>query len=117
MAGRTIDGAATALAIGSRAGTYSVIQVNSVATSGATPGDSGNSVEFSAGNRSITVRRVSMVVPCLAKTAPAIAALKTTRPHSPNRTKASRQTGLSGEQLAPVMATNRPPWGSRARAD
>ena len=50
----------------------------------------------SAGNRSITVRRVSMVVPCLAKTAPAMAALKTTRPRSCNRTKASVQTGLSG---------------------
>jgi len=58
-----------------------------------------------------------MVVPCLANTAPAMAALKTTRPRSPNRMKASRQTGLSGEQLAPVIATKRPPSGSRARAD
>ena len=44
----------------------------------------------SAGSLSITVRRVSMVVPCLAKTAPAMAAVKTTRPRSCKRTKASR---------------------------
>src|SRR5450631_4160977 len=117
MPGRAFGEEATAIAIGNRDGTYSATQPSSVATSDATPGGDGNGVGSSAGNRSITVRRVSMVVPCLANTAPATAALKTTRPHSPNRTKASRQTGLSGEQLAPVMATNRPPWGSRARAD
>src|SRR5713226_9750653 len=80
MAGRPIGGAATGVAIGNRAGTHSVTQPSSVATSGATPGGSGNTVASSAGNRSITVRRVSMVVPRLAKTAPAMAALKTTRP-------------------------------------
>ena len=117
MDGRVIDGAATAVAIGNRAGTYSLTQRSSVATSGATPRGDGNVVASSAGNRSITVSRVSMVVPCLAKTPPAMAAVKTTRPRSCNRMKASRQTGLSGEQLAPVIATSRPPSGSRAKAD
>ena len=74
MAGRAIGEAATAVAIGNRAGTYSVTQPSSVATSGATPRGDGNVVASSAGNRSITVSRVSMVVPCLAKTAPAMAA-------------------------------------------
>src|SRR5258707_8704423 len=111
MAGRVIDGAATAIAIGNRDGTYSATQPSSVATSGATPGGDGNAVGSSAGSRSITVRRVSMVVPCLAKTAPAIAAVKATRPRSFNRTKASRQIGLSREQPDPVIGTNRPPSG------
>jgi len=48
------------------------------------------------GQRSMTVRRVSMVVPCLANNAPAMAALKTTRPCSCMRMNASVQTGLSG---------------------
>src|SRR5450631_2139758 len=105
MPGRAFGEEATAVAIGNRDGTYSVTQPSSVATSGARPGGDGNALGSSAGNRSITVRRVSMVVPCLAKTAPAMAALKTTRPRSCNRTKASVQTGLSAKQLAPVIAT------------
>src|SRR5260221_12654867 len=99
MAGRVIDGAATAVAIGSRVGASFMTQPSSVATSGATAGGDGNAVASSAGNRSITVRRVSMVVPCLANTAPATGAVKTTRPRSCSRTNASVQTGLSGEQL------------------
>ena len=39
------------------------------------------------------------------------------RPRSWRRTKASRQFEFSGERLAPVMATRRPPSASRARAD
>ena len=101
MPGRAIGEAATAIAIGNRAGTYSVTHPSSVATSGATPRGDGNVVASSAGNRSITVSRVSMVVPCLAKTAPAMAAVKTTRPRSCNRMKASRQTGLSGRTTRP----------------
>ena len=111
MHGRAIDGAATAVAIGRRAGTYSVTQPSSVATSGATPRGDGNVVASSAGNRSMTVSRVSMVVPCLAKTAPAMAAEKTTRPRSCNRTKASRQTGLSGETTRPGDRDQPPAFG------
>ena len=37
-----------------------------VATSGAMPRDSGNAAGFSAGALSMTISRVSMVVPCLA---------------------------------------------------
>ena len=39
---------------------------SSVATSGAMPGDGGNAVGSSAGSLSMTVSRVSIVVPCLA---------------------------------------------------
>src|SRR6266700_2635167 len=117
MPGRAFGEEATAIAIGNRDGTYSATQPSSVATSGATPGGDGNSVASSAGNRSITISRVSIVVPCLANTASAMAAVKTTRPRSCNRTKEPVQTGLSGEQLAPVIATSRPPSGSRAKAD
>lgn len=42
------------------------IQPSSVATSGAMPGLSGKAVGLSGGCRSITVSRVSIVVPCLA---------------------------------------------------
>src|SRR5450755_3932102 len=98
MPERAFGEEATAIAIGNRDGTYSVTQLSSVATSDATPGEGGNAVGSSAGNRSITVSRVSMVVPCSAKTASAIAVVKTTRPHSCNRAKASVQIGLSGEQ-------------------
>ena len=47
-------------------GTDFVTQPSSVATSEARPGDAGNVVGSSAARLSITVRRVSMVVPCLA---------------------------------------------------
>src|SRR3546814_15345547 len=50
-------GTATAGSIGSRAGTCSPIHAMSVATSGATPRDSGNAVGSSAGAFSMTVRR------------------------------------------------------------
>ena len=49
-----------------RAGTSVVTQSSSVATSVAMPGDAGNAVGSSAGTRSMTVRRVSTVVPCRA---------------------------------------------------
>src|SRR3546814_20377929 len=51
-------GTATAGSIGSRAGTCSPIHAMSVATSGATPRDSGNAVGSSAGAFSMAVRRV-----------------------------------------------------------
>lgn len=37
--------------------------------------------------------------------------------HDARRTKASRHAGLSGERLAPVMVTRRPPSQSRAKAE
>src|SRR3546814_10603788 len=58
-----------------------------------------------------------MGVPWLAETVPSIAAEKTTRPRSCKRAKASLQAGLSGAQLAPVIATKRPPGARRARAE
>lgn len=76
-------------------------QPSSVAASGAIPGEAGKPVGSMAGNLSITVSRVSMVVPCLAETAPSMVAENTTRPRSCSRTKASRQAGLSGAKLAP----------------
>ncbi len=68
--------------------------------------------------RSITVSRVSVVVPWRAKTRPSTAAVNTTRPRcSCRRLKASDQVGFSGEKDAPVMATRRPPSASRASAE
>ena len=51
---------------GERGGTCSAIQPSSVATSGAMPGEAGNAAGSSAGSLSMTVSRVSNVVPCLA---------------------------------------------------
>ena len=50
MTGRAIGGAATAVAIGNRGGTYSVTQPSSVATSGATPRGGGNVVAIVRGH-------------------------------------------------------------------
>ena len=66
MTGRGIATLATVDPIGDRGGTCCITQPSNVATSGAMPGDSGNTVASSAGSLSITVRRVSMLVPCLA---------------------------------------------------
>src|SRR3546814_7886043 len=49
--------------------------------------------------------------------APSIAAVKTIRPCSCRRAKAPRQAGASGEKLAPVIVTNRPPSARRASAE
>ena len=53
-------------AIGPRGGTCCITQPSKVGRSGAMPGEAGNDATSSAGTRSITVRRVSMLVPCLA---------------------------------------------------
>ena len=49
---------------GKRAGTCCRTQASSVAASGAMPDDTGNDSGSGAGSRSMTVRRVSTVVPC-----------------------------------------------------
>ena len=51
------------VATGGRAGTCRITQSSSVAASGAMPSAGGNAAGFSAGTRSITVRRVSVLVP------------------------------------------------------
>src|SRR5882762_3097815 len=110
--------AAVAVAtIGRRGGTSFKTQPSKVGRSGAIPGDAGNEAMSSAGTRSITVRRVSMLVPCLVYTAPSIAAENTIRPCSCRWLKESDHEGLSGATFAPVMLTSRPPSGRRARAD
>ena len=53
-------------AIGPRGGTFSITQPSKVGRSGAMPGEAGNEALSLAGTRSMTVRRVSMLVPCLA---------------------------------------------------
>ena len=59
-------------------GGRSEIQESSVSTSVALPGDATNEVGSDAGVLSMTLRRVSAVVPCRAYTRPSIAAVKTT---------------------------------------
>ena len=51
---------------GNLGGTVSKTHRSSVAASGAIPGDDGNTVASAAGRLSITVSRVSIVVPCRA---------------------------------------------------
>ena len=51
---------------GSRGGTLAITQASSVAASGAMPGERGNTAGSAAGRLSMTVRRVSIVVPCRA---------------------------------------------------
>ena len=121
-----------AVAIGNRGGTCSLTQPSSVATSGATPRGAGNDVASSAGDRSITVSRVSMLVPCLAiDRASRWQREKTTRPRSCNRTKASMPDRIVGGEAragncdqAPAVgeprqaptryaARQRPPCGDR----
>jgi hypothetical protein len=55
-----------AFAMGSLGGTDAWTQRSSVAASGAMPGEAGNTVASPAGRLSITVSRVSIVVPCRA---------------------------------------------------
>ncbi len=50
-------------AMARRVGTSRTTQSRSVAVSGAMPGDAGNTAGSSAGTRSMTVRRVSALVP------------------------------------------------------
>jgi hypothetical protein len=53
-------------AIGPRGGTCCITQPSKVGKSGAMPGEAGNDATSLGGNRSMTVRRVSILVPCLA---------------------------------------------------
>ena len=70
-----------------------------------------------AARLSITVSRVSMVVPCRAKTLPSIAAENTTSALEAIRWNVDWKDFVEGRKLSPVMTTRRPSDARRASAD
>ena len=66
IAGRAVSETTTGAASGKRDGTCSFTQASSLAASGAIPGEAGKTFGSAAGSLSMTVSRVSIVVPCFA---------------------------------------------------
>src|SRR5260370_32064610 len=89
-----------------RGGTWRVTQSSKVAVSPAVPGEAGNAIGSHAGTRSITVRRVSGVVPWRAKARPRPTAANTTPPRSWKGGKSLRQDGLPGGVFWAATATH-----------